>query len=197
VPFTLTLPVSTNYVQVWSLDERGQRKAALSPVGNSASSTLNITTNAGSIWYEVDVARWTASFALWQLRYFSAGEITNSAVSGIAAKPDGDGVANLLKYYFGLPHGMPAATNQLPTGALLATNNQRYLAMTYLHDKLVTDVDCVTEVSSNLVNWISGTNATKLERIVDVGTEEQITVRDLTPAAAAQQRFMRLRFQQH
>ena len=69
--------------------------------------------------------------------------------------------------------------------------------MTYYRDKLVQDVDCVAEVSSNLVNWVSGATATKIEQTVDLGAREQITVRDLTPAAGAQQRFMRLRFQQH
>ena len=37
VPFTLTLPVGTNYVRVWSLDERGQRKAPLSVTGSESS----------------------------------------------------------------------------------------------------------------------------------------------------------------
>ena len=189
--------MATNYVQAWSLDERGQRKAALLLTGNTNSTTLTITTNAGSIWYEFDVSRWTASFNLWQQRYFSAGELTNPAISGIAARPDGDSVPNLLKYYYGLPHGTPVSASQLPASTLLATNSQRYLAMTFLHDKLVNDVDCIVEVSSNLVNWVSGIDATKIEKIADLGAQEQITVRDLTPAAAAQQRFMRLRFQQH
>ena len=39
VPFTLTLPVGTNHVQAWSLDERGQRKAALPVTGDSTSTT--------------------------------------------------------------------------------------------------------------------------------------------------------------
>ena len=115
----------------------------------------------------------------------------------MTAKPDGDGVPNLLKYYYGLAHGTPAGANQLPANTLLTMNSQHYLAMTYLHDKLVNDVDCIVDVSSNLVNWVSGTSATKIEKTIDLGTQEQITVRDLIPAAAAQQRFMRLRFQPH
>ena len=31
VPFTMTLPVGTNFVQAWSLDERGQRNRAIRP----------------------------------------------------------------------------------------------------------------------------------------------------------------------
>lgn len=197
VPFTVTLPVGTNFVQAWSLDERGQRKTGLLPAGNSTSSTLTITTNAGSIWYEVNVARWMTSFDLWRMRYFNADELADPAISGAAARPDGDGVVNLLKYYLGLPGKTPAPADRLPTGALLPVSNQQYLAMTYSRDKLANDVDCIAEVSSNLVNWVSGPAWTQVGQIVDLGALEQITVRDLTPAGSAQQRFMRLRLQQH
>jgi hypothetical protein len=197
VPFTLTLPIATNHVQAWALDERGQRKTSLSPTGSSTSTTLTATTNAGSIWYELNIARWTASFNLWRLRYFNAEELTDPATSGAAARPEGDGVANLLKYYFGLPGKTPAPGDRLPSGTLISVNGQRYLAMTFFHDKLANDVDCVAEVSSDLVNWVSGPTWTKVEQSADLGALEQITVRDLTPAAGAQQRFMRLRFQQH
>lgn len=197
VPFTYQLPVATNFVQAWSLDEQGQRKAVMPVTGNSSFTTLTINTNAGSIWYELDVARWTASFDLWRARYFSANALADPTLSGAVAAPDGDGVANLLKYYYGLPGGSPALANRLPTGSLLSVNGQRYLSMTYTRDKLVNDVDCVAEVSNDLVNWSSGLSATKVEQSIDQGTLEQVTVRDLTPAYGTTPRFMRLRFQQH
>ena len=196
VPFTLTLPVATNYVQAWSLDERGQRKAALALTGNATNTTLTITTNAASIWYELNVTRWMTSFELWRLRYFSAEELANSAVSGAAAKPDADGVPNLMKYYLGLPGRTPAVPTNVPTGSLLTVTNQLYLAITYTHDKLVNDFDCVAEVSTDLLNWSSGPTVSRVETIVDLGAQERITVRDLVPVANATHRFMRLRFSQ-
>jgi hypothetical protein len=57
VPFTLTLPVASSRVHVWSLDPRGQRMAELPVTGNALSATLDVKTNAGSIWYEVEVAK--------------------------------------------------------------------------------------------------------------------------------------------
>jgi hypothetical protein len=197
VPFTYQLPVATNFVQAWSLDERGQRKSVMPVTGNGSSTTLTINTNSGSIWYELDVARWTASFDLWRMRYFTASALADPALSGAAAAPDGDRVANLLKYYLGLPGGTPAPVNRLPAGSLLPVSSQLYLSMTYTRDKLVNDVDCIAEVSTDLVNWSSGPLATKVEQSVDLGTLEQVTVRDLTPAGSATYRFMRLRFQQH
>jgi hypothetical protein len=197
VPFTYQLPVATNFVQAWSLDERGQRKAAMPVTGNGSSTTLAINTNASSIWYELDVVRWTASFDLWRMRYFNASALADSTLSGAAAAPDGDKVANLLKYYLGLPGGTPAPANRLPTGSLLPVSGQLYLSMTYTRDKLVNDVDCIAEVSTNLMDWVSGPSATRVEQSLDLGALEQVTVRDLVPAGGATHRFMRLRFQQH
>jgi len=197
VPFTYQLPVATNFVQAWSLDVQGQRKAVMPVTGNGSSSTLTINTNSGSIWYELDVARWTASFNLWQMRYFTASALANPNLSGAAAAPDGDGVPNLLKYYLGLPGGTPAPADRLPAGALLPVSGQLYLSMTYTHDKLVSDVDCIAEVSTDLVTWTSGPSVTGVQQSVDLGALLQVTVRDLTPAAGATHRFMRLRLQQH
>ena len=197
MPFTVTLPVATNYVQARSLDERGQHKTSLQLTGNATSTTLTITTNTGSIWYEVAVARWMTSFDLWRLRYFNSTELANATVSGASARPDGDGVPNLMKYYLGLSGKVPAATTSLPTGSLITVSNQLYLAMTHTHDKLVNDVDCVAEVSSDLVNWSSGPAYARVESIVDLGVQERITIQDLSPVANTTHHFMRLRFQQH
>lgn len=196
VPFTLTLPVATNYVKAWSLDERGLRKASLALTGSATNSTLTITTNVGSIWYELAVARWMTSFDLWRLRSFSSDELADPAISGRSARPDADGVPNLMKYYLGLPGKTAALATNLPTGSLVTVSNQLYLAVTYPHDKLVSDVDCVPEVSADLVNWFSGPTYTRQEAVVDLGTHERITVLDLSPVAGAAYHFMRLRFQQ-
>lgn len=57
VPFSLTLPLATNFVTAWALDERGRRKASLPLTGTAAATTLTVNTNAASIWYELQVAR--------------------------------------------------------------------------------------------------------------------------------------------
>ncbi len=143
VPFTLTLPIGTNFVSVWSLDERGQRKAPIPLSGNSTSTTVTISTNSASIWYELQVSRWMTSFDLWRARYFSEAELLDLTLSGAAAAPDGDRVANLWKYYFGLPGRVVAPADRLPFGRLCSISNEDFLSMTYVHDILVQDVSCV------------------------------------------------------
>jgi hypothetical protein len=194
VPFTVMLPVGTNHVRVWALDERGQRKAEL-PVSGSASSTvISIGTSAGSIWYELEVARWTTSFDQWRARYFSAVEMQDPAISGETAAPQGDEVANLLKYYFGMAGDAPAITDRLPKGSLLAIGNSEYLAITYERDKLVSDVVCTPEAGNGLGGWFSGPTYTSIEQVLDLGVVERVTVRDLVASDSSAHRFMRLRF---
>ncbi len=194
VPFTLTLPVATNYVRIWALDERGQRKTALPITGSSSSTVISVNTNSASVWYELEISRWTASFDLWRARYFSAQELTNPAISGANAAPDGDRVSNLLKYYLGLPGKTPAPADRLPTGGLLTVTNQQFLSMVIDRDKLALDVTCVPEVSTNLVTWLAGPQYAKTEQITDLGSLERVIFRDLTAVPQATRRFMRLRF---
>lgn len=56
VPFTLTLPVSQDRVHVWKLDERGQRKSAMTLEGDASKTILRVTPENGSLWYELEVA---------------------------------------------------------------------------------------------------------------------------------------------
>jgi hypothetical protein len=75
-------------------------------------------------------------------------------------------------------------------------SNQLYLTLTYTHDKLAGDVDCVAEVSPDLASWFSGPAYSRQDAVVDLGALERITVRDLTPVSATSHHFMRLRFLQ-
>jgi hypothetical protein len=193
VPFTLTLPVGTNRVSAWALDERGQRKATLPITGTGTNSVISIGTSAASIWYELEVSRYLAGFELWRATNFTSTELTNSTISGENAAPAGDGVPNLLKYYLGLPAKALASPEQLPRGSLLVLSNLLFLAMTYERDKAAVDVGCVAEVSPDLANWFSGAAYTAIADLTDLGWRERVTVRDLTPVDAASARFIRLR----
>ena len=194
VPFTVMLPVGTNHVRVWSLNERGQRKAELPVTGSASSTVITIGTNTASIWYELEVSQWTTSFDQWRARYFSAAELQDPGISGESAAPEGDNVANLLKYYFGMAGDAPAITSRLPKGSLLTVSNAQYLAITYERDKLASDVVCTAEVGSGMVGWSSGPSFTRVEQVLDLGAVEKVTVRDLVASGNSGQRFMRLRF---
>jgi hypothetical protein len=193
VPFTLTLPVGTNRVSAWALDERGQRKTTLPITGTGTNSAIVVGTSAASIWYELEVSRYLAGFELWRATNFTSTELTNPTISGENAAPAGDGVPNLLKYYLGLPAKTLASPERLPQGSLLTFSNLLYLAMTYERDKAAVDVDWFAEVANDLTGWTSGPSYTAIAAVTDLGWRERVTVRDLTPVGAATSRFIRLR----
>ncbi len=195
VPFTITIPVGTNCVSAWALDERGQHKAALPVSGTSTSTTLTVSTNAASIWYELRVARWLTSFDLWRMRYFTEGELLDPTISGAGAAPDGDHVPNLWKYYLGLPGKTPAPPNRIPAACLLSINNQDFLGTTYLCDKLVNDVLSLPRVSSDLANWFSGPSYVSPEPPQDFDPLQSVTFRDLTPIQTGSARFLQVQLQ--
>jgi hypothetical protein len=193
VPFTLTLPVGTNRVSAWVLDERGQRRSTLPVTGSSSNAIIGVGTNAGSIWYEFEVARHLFGFELWRSTNFNAAELATLTISGESAAPAGDGMPNLLKYYLGLPAKTPAPPDRIPQGSLLSLSNQLYLAMLFERDKAALDVSCVAEVSPDLGGWFSGPAYTEIAGLTDLMLRERVTMRDLTPVGAATARFMRLR----
>lgn len=193
VPFALTLPVATNRVSAWVLDERGQRKATLPITGTSSNATITIGTNTGSIWYELEVSRQLVGFDLWRSTNFTPAELADLDISGERATPAGDGVANLWKYYLGLSARTAAPPDRLPHGNLWSGSNLLFLSLIYERDKTATDVDCAAELSLDLAAWYSGPAHTIVADLTDLGDRERVTVRDLTPVSASDARFMRLR----
>lgn len=189
VPFTITLPVSTNHVRVWSLDTQGARMAPLPVSGDSQSTTISVITNAASIWYEVEIGRWVASFKQWRSRYFSLEEQADSSVSGPAAIPDNDQLPNLLKYYLGLPGSEPAPLERRPAARVINIDGQRYLAMLLTRDSLAEDVRAEGQFSSDLTNWSS---CCTIEQVATNEHAETVVIRDLIPVGASHQRFLRL-----
>jgi hypothetical protein len=189
VPFTLTLPVSSSRVRVWSLDERGQRKSVLPVSGTSSSTTLTVDTNAATIWYELQVDPIT-SFNSWRTRYFTPTELADPVVSGPAAKPDSDAMPNLWKYYAGLPGRTLMSAWMQPQIYMYPYSGDLYLGAIYYHSKQVTDVTLTPQTSADLASWASDPLYSEVK---DLGSMEQVIVTEWTPISAYPKHFLRLR----
>jgi hypothetical protein len=194
VPFSITLPVATNHVRVWSLNELGQRKAQLPVTGSATNSVITVDTNAASLWYELEVGRWMTSFNQWRWANFDETELAAASLSGVAGTPAGDGVPNLIKYHLGSPALAAVPPQRLPRGSLREIAGLSYLAITYERDALADDVAVVAEVSTDLQSWSSGTALTVTEPVVDLGAFERVTIRTAAPVTSSPFRYMRLRF---
>ncbi len=196
VPFTLTLPVGTNAVRIWALDERGNRKSSLPVAGDNTSTVIQIGTNAATIWYELEVARWMASFDLWRLRHFDEAEQHDPSISGETAIPDADGLANLWKYFLGLPPRGGVHIDRLPASTLVSIDGAQHLAMTCLRDRLTDDVLFEGEVSADLWDWFRGPDYVITDNYAVDENLEQVLVRRRDPTGAAPQ-YLRMRLQRN
>ncbi|MCX8108514.1 MAG: hypothetical protein N3G20_06895, partial [Verrucomicrobiae bacterium] len=191
IPFTLSLPVGTNRVRVWSLDERGQRKAPILIMGTLTNSVITVTTNTTTIWYELEVSPLTG-YSKWKALNFTPAELMNPAISGESASPAGDGVPNLVKYFLGLPPKTPAPADRLPVGELVLIGGQSFLAMRFMRDKMATDLSWEGQIASAIDDWQSECVSAVVHSVEDAGQFERITLRDPQPVTNHQKRFLRL-----
>jgi hypothetical protein len=178
-------------VKVSALDTRGQRVRELTVTDSGGAARIAFDSANGSLWYEVLLAP-PAGFDRWRFSQFTADELANPAVSGESATPAGDGLANLLKYAFGLPAKIPALRDGI-RGQRVALNGYEHLALEYTRVKTATDLQFTAEVSDDLTQWASGPELTELSGVLDLGTQEQVTIRDRVAINDRPRRAMRLK----
>ena len=125
----------------------------------------------------------------WRFGKFTAGELSNPALSGNLADFELDGISNLMEYALNLepktsaPGGLPSPTIQ-PSGAL---------ALSYTRVKSATDITYVVEVSNDLIAWHSGPAYTSVVETIDHGTPETVKAGSLLSPGPSQRQFMRLK----
>lgn len=83
----------------------------------------------------------------WRLQYFGTTENTGNAAD--LAKPDGDGIANLIKYALGLTPGQNSS-HLLPRPSFSTDGDQRYLSIRLTRVPTRNDVTIVVEALSDL-----------------------------------------------
>jgi hypothetical protein len=133
-----------------------------------------------------------AGFAGWQQANFTEAELADPAISGPNANPAGDGVANLLKYAFGLDPKVPAPAGSLP----VVDEVEGSLTLTYTRSKSATDLAFIVEVTTDLITWETGPALVEVVDIDDLGASERVTVIAKTLPGVNNRGFMRLRVQQ-
>ena len=135
----------------------------------------------------------------WRQQHFGSSE--NSGASADLATPDGDGVANLVKYALNIDPGQ-SAVSLLPAPLLTEENGGRYLAVSVKRNPSRNDVNIHVEVSDDLNNWTvigSSVNGTAFQgngRATEMQNPDgsvQCLVRDNVPMGTASKRFIRVR----
>ncbi len=177
VPFALTLPVGTNVVRAWSLDERGQRKSALPLTGDSASATLTVATNANSIWYEIQVQLIDSDGDglpdAWELAHFRS-----ATAASATADSDGDGLTNLQEYIAGTDPQNPDSFLRITE--VSRSGNDVVVSFTAVAGRIYTleSKDSLTNTNAPWQNRLRLTNGLDaIVRLVDPGAAVALTNR--------------------
>jgi hypothetical protein len=115
----------------------------------------------------------------WRFANFTHPELTNPAISGETADPDGDQLANLLEYALGL------APKNASVSPVAIMDLSGYLALSVAKNSAATDITWDAEVTGELSSWIPA--------ILTTDTVSDFAARDSVLKSAAPQRFIRLK----
>jgi len=188
VPWTLRLPVPAARVRAWILDERGQRRQAMTPQAEGTGFTrLSAPADAATLWYEVEVAPPALTgFERWRHEHFSPEELADPSVSGPDAAPAGDGVPNFVKYALAAPPRTPVRPGDLLAWAVEAAGgNAPCLLLRYTRPKGLADARVRILGSPDLRAWSPAADAEPPVEVVDLGLSERVTARSCPPGTAA------------
>lgn len=95
-------------------------------------------------------------WAQWLLSNFTPSQLTNPAISGLGADPDGDGLPNLVEYALNRNPWAPG-TAALSLAGIDSVGTDNFLTLTYTGNVSAIDVQPNASVSSNLSAWFGGT----------------------------------------
>jgi hypothetical protein len=127
-------------------------------------------------------------FAYWKQRHFGGAQLADGAISGDHADPDGDGRSNFMEF---LLNSDPL---EYSPGTEADLQGQ-HLQMTYTRSKDAVSWILEPQYSTNLVDWLSGTNWIEPIAIVDGPDHETITVRARRSVNEDGAGYLRLRVQ--
>ncbi|MDR3459707.1 MAG: Calx-beta domain-containing protein [Verrucomicrobiae bacterium] len=135
-------------------------------------------------------------YGLWSIQHFTLEELTFPNISGAAADFDHDGVKNFAEYAFSrdprVADGNPPYDWDFETST---NDNQQHLTLTYSRRLPPRDVEYGVYVSTDLMNWNTGTNY--VEEFMNTnnldGVSETVKVRALMPFPDQTNLFMNIR----
>ena len=176
LPATVTIPAGESSISL-----------QLSPVSDSlAQGDRSVGVKVGSDFAMVSDSSQEATitikdkpFDAWRFGIFSTAELSNPSISGELADPDGDKLANLIEYAFGLNPKLPN-----PSSEVFDTANG-YLVVSAAKNPVATDIAWSAQVSSDLENW------TPAQTTIDSATNFE--ARDAGLMGDSARRFIRIK----
>jgi hypothetical protein len=135
-------------------------------------------------------------YGVWSIQHFTLEELTHPELSGAGADFSGDGIVNFAKYAFNLN---PRVKNSNPPYAwdfeTDTNDNLTHLTLTYTRIAPPRVVQYGVYVSTDLLNWYTGTNYVEefLATNNPDGVTETVKTRALMPFPSSTNLFMNIR----
>lgn len=147
------------------------------------SATNSLTTAQSNVNLTVQAPAW----ADWRASKFSSGQLAEAGVSGPAADPDADGVANLFEY---LQDTNPLVRDTAPPELVVADGR---LTLTYQRLRAVSGWQIVPEFSDDLFTWHRGPDyVDNLPPTILSARREEVVAMEQMTLITLHKRFMRL-----
>ncbi len=167
----------------------------ITPLGNNLATsqvTVTITLTPSANYVFTNLSSATAVIQdrpinNWLRANFTAAQLINSAFSGDASSPAGDGLPNLMKYALGLNPNVAAPNPFVP----VVTNG--LCAVSYPLSTAAVDVALTPLWSTNLVTWLTGTNYVRVVNVSSQATNQIFTLQPAAPGASGFFRFQVMR----
>jgi hypothetical protein len=132
------------------------------------------------------------SYDAWRALLWNPASVTNNAISGPSADADLDGLSNFSEYALGL-HPKRGQPNKRPQAAIEMIGNSWYLTLQYTVSASATESAVTFQVSSNLMDWVSGVpNTELLWSTPNIDGTTTYKFRDRAPVEATPYHFIRL-----
>lgn len=121
------------------------------------------------------------------------GDLSDPAVSGDLADPDGDGIPTLVELALGENPLVVTSPADLTDTTILTESENDFFALVYQRVKEPSGLTFTVEVSNELSTWNSGPAFTENSSVIDLGTLDEVTEKVLAPMSETNASFVRLR----
>jgi len=135
-------------------------------------------------------------YGMWSIAHFTLEQLTHPELTGPSADFDHDGIVNFVEYAFNLDPTMPNIPPPYQWGFETDTNDSLpHLTLTYRRWLPPRDVEYGVYVSTDLINWNTGSNY--VEEFLNTnnpdGVTETVKTRALVPFPSPTNLFMNIR----
>lgn len=188
VSSSVTIPAGSTYARVAFHPQADLLAEGTETITVGLAPSVNYAISETLAWALVRIK--DRPFDAWRRARFTPVQLEDPDVSGDFADADSDGLSTLAEF---VAQKNPLAPDNRGLGVLgiRSVGDRNYLSLVYTRVK-ADDVTVAPQISDDLKNWRSDSDALTQTILNDDGQSQTILVRDVFPVDTQQRRFLRL-----